>query len=382
MKKILTVIGARPQIIKAAAISRAIREHYPTQLEECIVHTGQHYDSNMSDIFFEEMGIPQPSYNLAVGSGQHGAQTARMIERLEDILLQEKPNAVLLYGDTNSTLAGAISAVKLHIPVVHVEAGLRSFNKHMPEEINRIMCDHASTLLFSPTKQGIENLKREGFSMDIADRPSADRPAVFHCGDIMLDNSLYFAERLKGDTSYLASLGLLGKPFVLATIHRDHNTDDDERLTSIFRALLHIAEKDQQTIVLPIHPRTKKKLEQSSHSDLRSLVNDHPFFQMISPASFLEMIALESQCTFIITDSGGVQKEAYFFKKPCVILRPQTEWVEIVEHGNALLADADYDRICAGYDTLRAKNDWQWLPLFGDGKAAEFICGKIVELID
>lgn len=382
MKKILTVIGARPQIIKAAAISRAVREHYPTQLEECIVHTGQHYDSKMSDIFFEEMGIPQPSYNLAVGSGQHGAQTARMIERLEDILLQEKPNAVLLYGDTNSTLAGAIAAVKLHIPVVHVEAGLRSFNKHMPEEINRIMCDHASTLLFSPTKQGIENLKREGFSMDIAERPSADRPAVFHCGDIMLDNSLYFAERLKGDTSYLGSLGLLEKPFILATIHRDHNTDDDERLTSIFRALLHIAEKDRQTIVLPIHPRTKKKLEQSSHSDLRSLVNEHPFFQMISPASFLEMIALESQCTFIITDSGGVQKEAYFFKKPCVILRPQTEWVEIVEHGNALLADADYNRICAGYDTLRAKNDWQWLPLFGDGKAAEFICGKIVELID
>jgi UDP-GlcNAc3NAcA epimerase len=382
MKKILTVIGARPQIIKAAAISRAIQTHYSGQLQECIVHTGQHYDSNMSDVFFQEMGIPQPNYNLAVGSGGHGIQTARMIERLEEILLDEKPNAVLLYGDTNSTLAGAVAAVKLHIPVVHVEAGLRSFNKKMPEEINRIMCDHASTLLFSPTKQGVENLKREGFSLENRAPFSADRPAVFHCGDIMLDNSLYFAERAKGNSQYLASLQLLDKPFVLATIHRDHNTDDEQRLTAIFRALLHIAEKDGQTIVLPIHPRTKKKLEQSSHEDLRRIVSEHPLFKVIEPASFLEMIALESHCTFIITDSGGVQKEAYFFKKPCVILRPQTEWVEIVENGNALLADADYDRICAGYDNLRSKTDWQWQPLFGDGKAAEFICQKIVELID
>jgi len=377
MKKIITVIGARPQIIKAAAISRAVRNHFSNSIEEVIVHTGQHYDQNMSDIFFQEMGIPQPNYNLAVGSGNHGAQTAKMIEGLEQIILKEQPNAVLLYGDTNSTLAGAVAASKLHIPVVHVEAGLRSYNKSMPEEINRIMCDHASTLLFSPTAQGMENLAKEGFDLHRKGPYSADAPGVFHCGDIMLDNSLHYAQQMGEKTAYLEQLGLEKNSFILVTVHRDHNTDVAERLSSIVRALTDIAVQNAQTIVLPLHPRTRKKLSELDGGKWDEVLRTNSSIKIIEPASFLEMIALESNCSFIITDSGGVQKEAFFFQKPCVILRPQTEWVEIVANGNARLADADYDRIMRGYNDLREKTDFTWPSLFGDGKAAEFICQQI-----
>lgn len=377
MKKIITVIGARPQIIKAAAISRAIREHFQHSIQEIIVHTGQHYDQNMSAVFFEEMGIPAPDYNLAVGSGNHGAQTAKMIDGLEQIILKEQPNAVLLYGDTNSTLAGAVAASKLHIPVVHVEAGLRSYNKSMPEEINRIMCDHASTLLFSPTEQGIHNLAKEGFDLDRKAPYSADAPAVFHCGDIMLDNSLYYANQVGAKADYLKQLGLQKNEFILVTVHRDHNTDVADRLSNIVRALVDIAKMSGQTIVLPLHPRTRKKLAELDGGKWDNVLRENATIQIIEPASFLEMIALESNCSFIVTDSGGVQKEAFFFKKPCVILRPQTEWVEIVRNGNAQLADADYSRIMNGYQELSQKTDFTWPALFGDGKAAEFICQQI-----
>ena len=235
MIKIVTVIGARPQIIKAAALSRAIAKEYSGRITEVIVHTGQHYDANMSQIFFEELGIPAPDYNLGVGSGLHGRQTARMIEGLENILLEEKPDFLVLYGDTNSTLAGAIAASKLHIPIAHIEAGLRSFNKTMPEEINRIMCDHASALLFSPTITGYNNLIREGFKTGNSSPFTSDNPAIYHCGDVMYDNTLHFS----GLAQKPADVLITGEKYILATIHRDNNTDNPERLSAIFSALHH-----------------------------------------------------------------------------------------------------------------------------------------------
>ena len=239
--KLVTIIGARPQIIKAAALSRAIRNHYADQIHEVIVHTGQHYDDNMSQVFFDELQIPRPDYNLHVGSASHGVQTARMTEGIETILIKEQPDFIVLYGDTNSTLAGAIAAAKIHIPIVHIEAGLRSFNKSMPEEINRIVCDHCSTLLFTPTKAGLENLKREGFPMDNKGPFTIDSPKVYHCGDIMYDNSLHFANIAEEKTDIIQRLELVGKPFILATIHRDSNTDHPERLGAIFDALIELS---------------------------------------------------------------------------------------------------------------------------------------------
>lgn len=373
--KILTIIGARPQIIKAAAISRAIKNNHADQITEIIVHTGQHYDENMSQVFFDELEIPAPDHNLSVGSGSHGAQTAKMLEGIESLILSEKPNAVLVYGDTNSTVAGGLAAAKLHIPLIHIEAGLRSFNKSMPEEVNRIMCDHVSTLLFSPTKQGVENLEKEGFNLQNTVPYTADRPGVYHCGDIMYDNSLYFGK--KAGTSFVDSLNLNG-PFILATVHRPANTDDPEKLTSIFKAMNDISVQQDIQIVLPIHPRTKKLMETNLDPEVKRQVESNEKFRIIPPASFLEVVALEKNCDFVITDSGGVQKEAYFFQKPCLILRPQTEWVEIVANGNAILCDGDYDRIIQGFEQLHKQTQNLTYPqIFGDGKAAEFICQEI-----
>ena len=382
MKKILTIVGARPQIIKSSAINRAIQNQFSGQLQEVIVHTGQHYDENMSKVFFEEMNIPEPHYNLNVGSGSHGAMTARMLEGLEKIYLSEQPDAVLVYGDTNSTIAGALAAIKIHIPVIHVEAGLRSFNKSMPEEVNRIACDHMSTLLFTPTKAGLHNLKREGFNLNAIGKASADNPKVLLCGDIMLDNSLHFSAVSDEGSALLHDLGLCPESYILVTIHRDSNTDVAENMTQIFSALLAIREKSGLKIVLPIHPRTKSKLEQQLPDYLYSLLAADPGFLVIPPAGFLDIIALEKNARMIITDSGGLQKEAFFFQKPCVILRPQTEWVEIVENGNAILADASEERIEKAFDQLISKNDFTYPPLFGDGKAAEFICQTIVNELE
>ena len=380
MKKIVTIIGARPQIIKASAISRAISTYFSDKLTEVIVHTGQHYDENMSEVFFKELGIPKPDYNLAVCSGKHGEQTAKMLTGIEAILLKEQPNFLVVYGDTNSTLAGAIAASKIHIPVVHIEAGLRSFSKAMPEEVNRIMCDHVSTLLFSPTKTGYENLINEGFNKYAKPPYSADNPKIYHCGDVMYDNSMHFSTVSNQKSTILEKIGVKENNFVLSTIHRNNNTDDKERLTSIFRGLNNISKQHRLNLVLPLHPRTKKLLETNVDGYLLEEIKANKHIKIIDPVSFLDMIALEKNAKIIVTDSGGVQKEAFFFKKPCVILRPETEWTELVENGTALITDADTTKIETAFDYFLSKEKLDFPPLFGDGRAAQFICEEMLRV--
>ena len=379
MKKIITVIGARPQIIKAAAISRAIKNNFSDKILEVIVHTGQHYDENMSQIFFEELEIPFPNFNLNVGSGSHGEQTAKMLEGLENIYLQEKPDAVIVYGDTNSTIAAALAAAKIHIPVIHIEAGLRSFNKAMPEEINRIACDHMSTLLFTPTEIGQRNLLNEGIKNDQKEAASIDNPKIYLCGDIMYDNSLYFSAMSEQKSEILKELEITTDEFILCTIHRDTNTDDTANLNAIFRALLRIQKTSNLKIVLPLHPRTKEKLNSHLDENLLTEINQNKNFKIIPPLGFLDIISLEKNARLIITDSGGLQKEAFFFQKPCVILREQTEWIEIVENGNALIAGANELKIISSVETLIKRTDFTYPNLYGDGNAANFICKKITE---
>jgi len=379
MKKIITVIGARPQIIKAAAISRAIKNNFSDKILEVIVHTGQHYDENMSQIFFEELEIPFPNYNLNVGSGSHGEQTAKMLEGLENIYLKEKPDAVIVYGDTNSTIAAALAAAKIHIPVIHIEAGLRSFNKAMPEEINRIACDHMSTLLFTPSETGHRNLLNEGIKNDQNEAARIDNPKIYLCGDIMYDNSLYFSAMSEQKSKILEELEITTNEFILCTIHRDTNTDDKSNLNAIFRALLRIQKTTNLKIVLPLHPRTKEKLNSHLDENLLTEINQNKNFKIIPPTGFLDIISLEKNARLIITDSGGLQKEAFFFQKPCVILRDQTEWIEIVENGNALIAGANELKIISSVETLNKKTDYTYPNLYGDGNAANFICKKITE---
>jgi UDP-GlcNAc3NAcA epimerase len=377
-KKILTVIGARPQIIKAAALSRAIQAQFASQLEEILVHTGQHYDENMSAVFFEELGIPQPHYNLSVGSGSHGHMTAAMLSGIEAILVKEQPSAVVIYGDTNSTLAAALAAAKIHIPVVHIEAGLRSFHKAMPEEINRIAADHMSTLLFVPTKAGMANLAKEGFELEVKEKATIDTPHVYHCGDIMYDNSLYFAALSKEKSVLLAQLGLTPEQYILCTIHRDSNTDDPIALQAIFEALLTLIDQTGLSVVLPIHPRTKNKIETLQSVAFQQRIAAQDKLLITAPAGFLDMIALEQHAKLIVTDSGGVQKEAYFFAKPCVILREQTEWVEVVEAGAAILTGANQEQILDAATLLLNRPIQTRSDIFGDGNAATFICQKIL----
>ncbi len=375
--KLLTIIGARPQIIKAAAISRAIKNAFSHKIKEVIVHTGQHYDEKMSAVFFNELQIPAEDYNLKTGSGSHAMQTAEIMRLLEPVLLKEKPQAVLVYGDTNSTLAGALAASKLHIPLVHVEAGMRSFNKLMPEEINRICCDHVSTLLFSPTQTGVRNLAHEGFSEKTAPPYSINNPKIFACGDVMYDNSLYFSTEAKVKSKILESLSISSGQFILCTIHRDNNTDVAENLQAIFKALNNISLSANQPIVIPLHPRTAKAIAQNHEDVLWQDIAKNRLIKIIEPVSFMDMIRLESECSLIITDSGGVQKESYFFKKPCIILRNETEWVELVEAGTAIIAGADSEKIAAAYHTLKTAS-LHFPAIFGDGKAAEFICNEVL----
>lgn len=326
--KIVTVVGARPQFIKAAAVSRAIRDDYVGQIDEVLVHTGQHYDDNMSKVFFEELDIPRPKYNLEISGGQHGAMTGRMLEGVENVLLQEKPDWLLIYGDTNSTLAGALAAAKLHIPVAHVEAGLRSFNMRMPEEVNRILADRVSSLLFCPTETAINNLKAEGVSR-----------GVHNVGDVMYDVALFYRDRAQQDSTVLQTLGLMPGAFALATCHRAENTDDPQRLSSILSALADIA--TQLPVVFPLHPRTRK------------LIGDYGLVPLLAkltitdPLPFLDMVALEQASRLILTDSGGVQKEAFFYGVPCVTLRDETEWGETVSLGMNQLCGANTEKIIA-----------------------------------
>ena len=361
MKRIVTIIGARPQIIKAAAVSRAVHTHFSSQIEEHILHTGQHYDSNMSEVFFRELGVPEPMYNLHVGSASHGVQTARMIEGIEGVLMQSHYDGVLVYGDTNSTLAAAVAASKLQVPIFHVEAGLRSFNMSMPEEINRIVCDRLSSLLFAPTTTAVRNLEAEGMTKGVVLSVVVRYDYAFY----------YETAALKDRYAQRQKTASLKDKFVLVTVHRPANTDNEEHLRSIVRALQDIA-KTGMDVVVPLHPRTKKRIE-----DLRLNTDD---LRIIEPASFLEMIALEKNASVVLTDSGGVQKEAFFYGTPCVILRPETEWVEIVEAGAGILTDADYERIMAAYEQL-ANKPIDFPPLYGDGHASEKILEEIVRFL-
>lgn len=379
MIKLLTVIGARPQIIKAAALSRAIKNEFEASISEVILHTGQHYDDNMSKVFFDELGIPYPNYNLGIGSGRHGRQTAEMILAIEEVLIKESPDFVILYGDTNSTLAGAVAASKMHIPVVHIEAGLRSFNKSMPEEINRIVCDHCSTYLFTPTQTGYENLLKEGF------RPghgpfTIDNPGVFLYGDIMYDNSLYFSTAAERKSAILKTLNVRPGEFVLATVHRDYNTDNDEALAAILQSFNTISNEHDIEIVFPAHPRTLKRIATMTSNEHIAAFLENKRVKKIEPVSFLDMILLEKNASMIMTDSGGVQKEAYFFHKPCVILRPETEWIEVLDTGCAILAGSSYDKIVDAYQKLDGMVPYEFPAIFGKGDCAERICKEILNL--
>lgn len=378
MLKLLNVVGARPQIIKAAAISREIRKNFAGKITEVILHTGQHYDLEMSQVFFDEMGIPEPDYNLNVGSASHAVQTAQIIQGTEEILMREKPDYVLVYGDTNSTLAVALAAAKEHFKIVHVEAGLRSFNKTMPEEINRIVCDHVSTLLFTPTKKGLKNLVKEGFETGKESPYFIDNPGVFHCGDIMYDNSLHYSSFSGSKTTIIESFEIKPGEFILATIHRNLNTDNVERLNSIITAFIEISEKYQLKIVFPVHPRTKKSLETILDAALYRKLKENENILIAKPLSFFEMIELEKNCKMVITDSGGVQKEAFFFKKPGIILRKETEWVEIIECGAAKLVDADSKLIMDALSFYMSETGISYPSIFGDGNAANFICSKLL----
>lgn len=376
MIRLLTIIGARPQIIKAAAISRAVRNKFTGVIVEKILHTGQHYDENMSTVFFDELGIPKPDHNLGVGSGRHGEQTAKMIAGIEDVLVSEHFDGMILYGDTNSTLAGAVAASKLHIPVFHIEAGLRSFNMSMPEEINRIVCDQLSSILFAPTQTAIENLQHEGFFDSKTTFKDGHKRKVVNVGDVMYDNSMYFANMAEHRSDILTRIGVEAGAYILTTIHRPNNTDDPQRLTDIITALLDIAESKKIDLVLPLHPRTRNMLDKNLLPEVYERLMTSKHAKIIPPASFFDIIVLEKNARIVMTDSGGVQKEAFFFEKPCVILRPETEWVEIVEYGAGIIADADYNKILAAYDNL-AGREVKFPPLFGDAMAAEKVLLEI-----
>ena len=355
MTKVLSVVGARPQFIKAGVVSRALRR--TTGVGEVVVHTGQHYDENMSEVFFRELEIPKPDYHLGIGGGTHGQNTGRMLEAIERVLLDEKPDWVLVYGDTDSTLAGALAAAKLHIPVAHVEAGLRSFNRRMPEEINRVLTDHVSDLLFAPTETAVQNLLREGISSD----------KVHLVGDVMYDAALYYGEKAEQKSQILPRLGLRPKEYVLATLHRAENTDDPMRLRVILEALAQVHQ--EMPVVFPVHPRTRKRAEAFG---LASLLNH---VMAIEPVGYLDMLMLEKNARLIATDSGGVQKEAFFYRVPCVTLREETEWVELVELG--------WNQLCPPRDIFSVKRCLlkQWSGVkhnpYGDGNAAD----KIVLLL-
>lgn len=364
--KIITIVGARPQFIKAAAVSRAFANYnnqIKTKIEEKIIHTGQHYDYNMSDVFLQELALPKPCFWLNVGSSSHGSQTGAMLKLIEEILLTEKPNVVLVYGDTNSTLAGALAAAKLHIPIAHVEAGLRSFNKKMPEEINRVLCDHVSTMLYCPTQTAINNLKNEGIA-----------EGVKFVGDVMYDNLLYYTKISEAQSKVIESLDLSNQPYILATIHRAENTDYREQLNLIIKSLI-IASEIVGKTVLALHPRTKKKLLDYDIKIPEDLI------KIIEPASYLDLLSLLANASLVITDSGGLQKEAYFSKVPCITMRDETEWVETIECDANRLVNASSLRIAeliSRFKTGTIKPNYTG-NFFGDGNAASLIVDNLIK---
>ncbi len=355
-RRILTILGARPQFIKAAAVSRQLSISH---IHEIIVHTGQHFDDNMSNIFFREMAIPSPAYNLNINSLNHGAMTGRMLEQIEEIILKEKPAAVMVYGDTNSTLAGALAAVKLHARVIHVEAGLRSFNMAMPEEVNRILTDRISNLLFCPTQAAINNLKAEGF-----DRFNCE---IIRNGDVMQDSAYFYFDKAKASSNIIGKLGLTNG-FILATLHRQENTDNPVNLRQIIDGLNLI--HNEVLVVMPMHPRTLKILKNQ---------NITPAFTVIEPLGYFDMLMLINQCKLVMTDSGGLQKEAFFFGKHCITLREQTEWVELVENGFNRLAGTSSDSIYAAFTEMIDKKSNFNIDLYGNGRASVRIAQKLKE---
>ncbi len=353
--KIVTILGARPQFIKAGSVSREISKH--PDITEVIVHTGQHYDTNMSDIFFTQMQIPKPDYFLGVGGKSHGAMTGQMIEKIEEVLLKESPDWVLLYGDTDSTLAGAIAASKLDIKIAHVEAGLRSYNMKMPEEINRILTDRVSTILFCPTSVAIENLKKEGYAnMNCT---------VLDIGDVMYDGALFYSHMAIKPKDVLDSVN----SFILCTVHRAENTDDPNKLNNVFMALGEIAKHTH--IILPLHPRTKKLIKQYNIDLLDNIT-------IIDPVGYLEMVWLICNSELIMTDSGGLQKEAFFFEKPCITLRDETEWSELVKNRFNVLVGANYNRIVSTYNEFTFNTDFSQR-FYGDGNASKRICDSLMQ---
>lgn len=358
MLKILTIVGARPQFIKAAAVSRVIRNDHADTIKETLVHTGQHYDPNMSQVFFDELEIPHPKFNLEISGGTHGAMTGRMLEAIEKVLLSEKPDWVLIYGDTNSTLAGALAAAKLHIPVAHVEAGLRSFNMRMPEEINRILADRVSNLLFCPTEVAVENLAREGITKGVS-----------LVGDVMYDVSLYYRDVARSNNDALDRFELKEGDYVLATCHRAENTDDPSRLREIGLALADLAA--DQAVILPIHPRTAKFMDE------QGLITAMKNVKLVAPLPFLDMIRLEQAARTIVTDSGGVQKEAFFYEVPCVTIRDETEWTETVGLGWNRLVDADRTKIVTAVRGACRPSGAQARP-YGDGSASKAIIERML----
>jgi UDP-GlcNAc3NAcA epimerase len=346
---ILTVVGARPQFIKAAVVSRVIRNR--PGMRESIVHTGQHYDANMSDVFFDELDIPRPTVHLGVGSGAHGKQTGEMLAGIEKAIQELKPDWVLVYGDTNSTLAGALAAAKLHVPIAHVEAGLRSFNRRMPEEINRVVADVISTLLFTPTETGEKNLAAEGMQKN-----------VIRTGDVMYDAALYYGGR--ASTAVLGRAGVAAGKFALCTVHRAENTDDPARLAGILAGLAQVART--APVVLPLHPRTRNIMQSQGVAEPAGV-------KIIDPVPYLEMVALEKNAALILTDSGGVQKEAYFYAVPCVTMRDETEWTETVAAGWNTLVGADAGQIAAAAAKAVTAKPAAHPALYGDGHSGERI---------
>lgn len=356
MPKILTIVGARPQFVKAAALSRAFKKY---EIKEVIVHTGQHFDENMAEIFFRQMEIPHSDYNLGINSLTHGAMTGRMLEETEKVMMAEKPSAVVVFGDTNSTLAGALAAAKLDIPVAHVEAGLRSFNMKMPEEINRILTDRISKYLFCPNRVAVKNLMDEGFDHFDAE--------MMEVGDVMFDVALYYSRFSAKQAEIAIKLDSGSKPLLLVTLHRQENTDNPERLNAILSALNELSRNFN--IVLPLHPRTRKIIENQ---------NIQLDFAPIDPVGYFDMIELLKRCRLVITDSGGLQKEAFFFKKHCLIIRDETEWTDLVEMKFNFLVGADTQKIIDNTLELKNANENFDVPLFGDGKAAEKIAQKLL----
>lgn len=358
--KLLTIIGARPQFVKAAALSREIKKH--PQLQEIIVHTGQHFDANMSNIFFDEMEIPKPHYNLNINGLSHGAMTGQMLEKLEEVMIAEKPDVVLVYGDTNSTIAGALAAKKLHIKVAHVEAGLRSFNMQMPEEINRILTDRISDWLFCPTDTAINNLKNESYAQI--------KCSIIKTGDVMEDAALFYAKKAAEKSTILQQLNLTNQSFILATIHRAENTDNPVHLKNIIEALNTLNQSNP--VIVPLHPRTKKLIEQHQLK---------PLFTIVEPLGYFDMIMLLQNCSLVVTDSGGLQKEAFFFGKFCVTTREQTEWVELVENGYNTIAGTNKDQIIKLAQAGLSATFPSKLNLYGNGNACSNICKALIASI-